>query len=102
MAEEVNDEVQAVLEADDAQPVDSKLMAAAINALGLQRKADKRSYERTIVSYLHEQATAPHATSEQRTQIQQQIRRLFANLSPEVRQQLFRASLDPSGQETPR
>ncbi len=96
----LSEEVRVMLSGDDAQPVDPERLAAAINTLGLQRPTGEQSYERTIVSYLHEKATAPTTTSEQRTQIKQQIHRLFANLSSDVRQQLFRAALDPSGQET--
>lgn len=96
---ELTDESRATLPSDDTEAVDAEQLAAAINLMGLQRKTGEQSYERTIVNYLHEKATAT-ASSEQRAQMNQQLHRLFANLSPEVRQRLFRAALDPSGQET--
>jgi hypothetical protein len=101
MAGEATDELRAILPSDDAGGIDAERLAAAINQLGLQQHAGERSYERTIVNYLHEKATAPTASSEQRTNLNQQLHRLFANLTPEVRRQIFSASLAPSpGQET--
>ncbi len=99
MTAELTDESRATLSPDNAEALDAEQLAAAINLMGLQRKTGKQSYERTIVSYLHEKSTAT-ASSEQRAQMNQQLHRLFANLSPEVRQRLFRAALDPEGQET--
>ncbi len=99
MAGEVTGESRATLWSDNADTVNAEQLAAAINLMGLQRKTGEQSYERTIVSYLHEKATAT-PSGEQRAQMNQQLHRLFNNLSPEVRQRLFRAALDPEGQET--
>ncbi|MEW6684231.1 MAG: HEAT repeat domain-containing protein [Nitrospirota bacterium] len=99
MTGELSDESRATLSSNDAEAVDAEQLAAAINLMGLQRKTGEQSYERTIVSYLHEKATST-ASREQRAQMNQQLHRLFANLSPEVRQRLFRAALDPAGQES--
>jgi HEAT repeat protein len=100
MTAELSDESRAVLPSEDAEAVDAEQLAAAINQLGLQRKAGEQSYERAIVGYLHEKAVTSTATSEQRAQMNQQLHRLFATLNPEVRQQIFRASLEPLGQDT--
>ncbi len=100
MAGEVTDELRAILPSDEAGAIDAERLASAINQLGLQQPIGERSYERTIVNYLHEKATAPTASSEQRAQFNQQLHRLFANLTPEVRRQIFSASIEASGQET--
>lgn len=97
MTDDLPDAARAALHAAEGEQVDVEQLAAAINLLGLQRKAGAQSYERTIVSYLQERASHHAGSGEQRARVNQELGNLFAKLAPDVRQRILQASLDPAG-----
>ena len=99
MAEDLPEESKLALQAGGESGLDAEQLAAAINLMGQHQGAGAQSYERAIVSFLHEQAKGP-SSADQRAKVNQQLGVLLAKLSPDVRQQIFRMSLEPAPDQT--
>ncbi|MFQ5949560.1 MAG: HEAT repeat domain-containing protein, partial [Nitrospiria bacterium] len=70
--------------------------ANVINHLYQEKKGEnvKKEYEGVIVDYLHQHASRTIAGKEQSFQMRQEMGKLFSNLRPDVREQIFRFSLE--------
>lgn len=81
---------------ENANPGD---LAELINHLCKSGDKDAKSYERTIVKYLNNQEDNQNLTSEERIQFNRELSTLLNRLEPEVRQQIFRISLEETEKE---
>jgi hypothetical protein len=99
MAEDLPEESKLALQSGVDGVIDVEQLAAAINLMGQHQSAGTQSYERAIVSFLHEQAKGP-SSADHRAKVNQQLGVLMAKLSPDVRQQIFRMSLEPAPDQT--
>ncbi|MBI3607343.1 MAG: HEAT repeat domain-containing protein [Nitrospirae bacterium] len=99
MAEDLPEESKLALQAGVDGGLDVEQLAAAINLMVRPQSAGAQSYERAIVSFLHEQAKGA-SSADHRAKVNQQLGVLMAKLSPDVRQQIFRMSLEPAPDQT--
>ena len=101
MTEDLPEESTLALQACVDNGIDVEQLAATINLMVQHQSAGVQSYERAIVSYLHEQAKGSSSV-DQRAKVNKQlaILILMAKLSPDVRQQIFRMSLEPAPDQT--
>jgi hypothetical protein len=81
---------------ENANPGD---LAALINHLCKSGGKEAKSYERTIVKYLNNQEDKQNLTPEERVQFNRELSTLLTRLEPEVRQQIFRISLEETEKE---
>ncbi|MFZ5861558.1 MAG: HEAT repeat domain-containing protein [Nitrospirota bacterium] len=91
--------VQTALDAAAADPANAQRVAAAISLIVQHQQASERSYERTIVKYLREQAAALPEEGPARAELGQEISRMFGGLTSDVRQHLLRTSIEASEED---
>jgi hypothetical protein len=84
---------QSALDAAAADPEDAERLAAAINLIVQHQQSGDHSYERTIVKYLREQASALQEGGTARAEFGKELNRMFGGLSPAVRQHILRTSI---------
>lgn len=85
---------QQILNTDSEEEADPDHLAELINRLCRAHGEGSQSYERTIVKYLNKQAENHVLTAEQRTHLNQELSTLLSNLEPDVREQIFRISVE--------
>jgi HEAT repeats len=73
---------------------DPNNIAELVNRLCRGSGPGSQSYERTIVRYMSKQAENRDLTEEQRIHLNREMSRLLSNLEPDVREQIFRISME--------
>lgn len=81
---------------ENANPAE---LAELINHLCESGRREAKSYERTIVKYLNNQEDKQNLTPEERIQFNRDLSKLLTRLEPEVRQQIFRISMEETDKE---
>ncbi|MFI5304156.1 MAG: HEAT repeat domain-containing protein [Nitrospiria bacterium] len=74
-------------------------LAELINHLCKSGPKESKSYEHTIVKYLNTQEENQNLTPEERIRFNRELSNLLTRLEPEVRQQIFRISLEETEKE---
>lgn len=94
LMEESTEVKQQLLTANPKDETDLAGLAEIINRLCGGRGAGSQNYERAVVSYLNEQAKHQVLTSDQQIHLNQQLSKFLSNLKSDVREQIFRISLE--------
>lgn len=79
---------------NEEENADPNNIAGLINRLCRESGRGFQSYERTIVRYMNKQAENRNLTEEQRIHLNREMSKLLSGLEPDVREQIFRISLE--------